>query len=42
MARERSDEALTWSVFRHLEASGRLTPSLEACCPNALKDWCAA
>ena len=28
MARERSEDALTWNVFRHLEASGRLGPAL--------------
>lgn len=30
MARERSEDALTWNVFRHLESSGRLTPWLDA------------
>lgn len=28
MARERSEDALTWNVFRHLETSGRLGPWL--------------
>lgn len=28
MARERSEDALTWNVFRHLETSGHLTPWL--------------
>lgn len=28
MARERSEDALTWNVFRHLETSGRLAPWL--------------
>lgn len=28
MARERSEDALTWNVFRHLEKSGRLMPWL--------------
>lgn len=30
MARERSEDALTWNVFRHLETSGRLIPWLGA------------
>lgn len=30
MARERSEDALTWNVFRHLETSSRLTPWLSA------------
>ena len=29
-ARERSEDALTWNVFRHLETSGRLIPWLSA------------
>lgn len=30
MGRERSEDALTWNVFRHLETSGRLGPWLRA------------